>query len=111
MTVNLALRVLPLRAQNGRSMTTETSARSLGSIQENSTGQNGIRANIASIVATTLNPETHGTVLPIAEAMYLSYSYSDEEPLTREQWATENGWGRHFTQLETQDPSEAVGNE
>jgi hypothetical protein len=92
-------------------MATETSARSLGSIQENPAQQSGIIANIAAIIADTLNPETRGTMLPIADTVFLAYSYSDEEPMTREQWEQGNGWGRYFTQLETQDPTGGVGNE
>lgn len=82
-------------------MPTEISAPRLGSIQENPAQENGIIANIAAIVADTLNPETHGTIIPIADAMYLSYSYSDEPPLTREQWESMNGWGRYYSLLPT----------
>jgi hypothetical protein len=81
-------------------MTTESAAPLLGSIQEKPAQQNGIIANIRDIIATTLNPATVGTILPLADAMYLAYSHSGQVTLTRQQWEKHNGWGRYFTALE-----------
>lgn len=75
----------------------------LGSIQENPAQPNSILANIRDIVATALNPAVEGLSLPLADALYLAYSYSNEPSMTREEWENHNGWGRYFTSLEAND--------
>jgi hypothetical protein len=75
----------------------------LGSIQENRAQPNSILANIREIIETTLNPATVSTILPLADALYLAYSYSNEPSMTRDQWKNHNGWGQYFTSLEAND--------
>jgi hypothetical protein len=81
-------------------MTVESPARRLGSIQENPAPLDAIIANIKSIIADALSPTSPGTSLTPSETAYLAYSYFGEVPLSQEQWAKHDGWGRYFTDLE-----------
>jgi hypothetical protein len=81
-------------------MTTEITTPRLGSIQENPAPLDAIIANIRAIIADALSPTSPGSSLTPSETAYLAYSYFGDVPLSQEQWAKHNGWGRYFTDLE-----------